>query len=130
MIDDKLFQVLTAPAAPVFASLGTRVYLETAAQRVEKPYCVIILLGKVPIHTMEGNPSALRRWHFRFEVTGDDVLQVRGLARSISDYLVGYTDRPAAGIQRMLDLNEGPGWDEPERSPQAWCDLDIMENLP
>jgi len=127
-LEAKLGAILSANAE-ISSLVGSRIYAETARQRDPQPYIVLKMLGSPPMHLQEGNPLPTRRWVYQISAiapTFDGAVYLRAL---IEHTLVTFTDRPAPGVQRILQVAKGSIFLEAERNFQQSVDVDIIENL-
>jgi len=128
-IEEKLYAILTTSPSPV-PTLGLRVFPNTAAQGSPFPYCVYMQVSDTPRRSMEGDVQDMRQWRFQFSVFSPSFSAGKAIRSSLTAFLVGYTDRPATGIQRIIELNQRYLWIETQRLHQFVLDVDIAESLP
>lgn len=127
-IGDKLYSIFSGSPYPVPA-IGNKVFAVAAGQPTLTPYVVYTLLGALPIITQENNRTT-RRWRYQFCTVGDTAEQAASVMESVLVFLIGYTDRPHPGIQRIIEVGGRENWLDVERRYERYADIDIMENLP
>lgn len=129
-IEEKLFAILTTGSPLPVPQLGTRIYPNNAAQGAATPYLVYNQVSDFPRHTLDGDVSDMRQWRFQFQIFTPNWTAGRAIRQQLQDFLTTYTDRPAQGIQRIIELNQRYIWADTQRLHQFILDLDIAESLP
>jgi hypothetical protein len=132
-ISEKIRAILTASPAPVPLVAG-KVFAGTAPQSTLEPYLVFNCVSSGQFRTQDEQKAVLdandlQRWRYQIKIISSQYLAGEVALRQAINALVSYTDRPANGLQRALELNTTWLWLETQRLNQWTADLDIMENL-
>lgn len=127
-IDTHLHAILTSSPAPT--TLGAAYYPVIAPPKSTGRHSVYQVVTKLPLYTQDGDPEGTRIWHYQFRQFAPSFADVIRDSASLRDFLVGYRDRPAPGILRVIELNS---MDLPlTATGRLFCrmvELDIAENL-
>ena len=122
-----LHQILTGSPLPTL--LGLQIYPVVAPQGITGYYAVYQTVNKQPILTQE-NDDGTRVWDYQFLVIGPSFAGVAQRTEDLRNFLTGYSDRPVAGIMRIIELDQRdlpPAADT--RAFIRLLEVNVMENL-
>lgn len=127
--DEKLFALLTGGSPPIVPVLGANWWANNAAEGTALPYGIYQLVSSPQILTHDRQTST-HQWRYQFQIIDDEYLRGRQSMRLLTAFLSAYTDAPAPGIMRFIELTERSGYLEIERGHCQYADFDVMENIP
>jgi hypothetical protein len=102
-INTWLNDILTG--SPLPTTLGVNIFPVNAPPKQAGFYSVYQLVSSPPILTQDNSDGGIRTWRFQFRQFGPIFATVARQTRELNDFLTSYTDRPAAGIQTILEIN-------------------------